>query len=142
MTAREYLEQYKDFESRRNRCLSEYKAMSEMIQDIRLMHESTPAKNRKSDTAKYVLYCNDLKHRADVYADDMQRIRQLIESIPGMEGVILKLRYIDGMIWEDIADEIFFSLGGVYKIHRRGLEIVESMLNDPSRKDGYSTGND
>ena len=61
--------------------------------------------------------------------EERQKIFDLVSNIPGEEGTVLKLRYIDGKIWEDISDSMFYSTTHTHKLHRRGLQIVQDRLD-------------
>ena len=58
-----------------------------------------------------------------------QTVYDLIWDIPKAEGKVLYYRYIDLLLWEDIAEKMDYTLGGVYSIHRKALAIVENRLN-------------
>jgi DNA-directed RNA polymerase specialized sigma subunit len=58
-----------------------------------------------------------------------KKILDLISQIPGVEGEVLKLRYVDGEIWEDICEDVSYSWQGVFKIHKRALRMVQDLLD-------------
>ena len=131
MTAKEYLTQYDSYKRKYKRCIIECKYEAEVLQEIKKYLNAFPAKNRRELEVKFrkcVVFCNDLKNRAQSYKDGMQEIRDVIESIPGLEGEILKLRYIDGLIWEDVCDKVYYSWNKVLKSHNKALKMTEERL--------------
>ena len=62
-------------------------------------------------------------------SEERQRIHDLITDIPGIEGEVLKRRYVDGEIWEGICEGIHYSWNGVFKIHDRALQMVQERLD-------------
>ena len=76
-----------------------------------------------------------LEDHIKIYEEDLDRISKekkifdLISQIPGVEGEVLKRRYVDGEIWEDICEDVSYSWQGVFKIHRRALRKVQDLLD-------------
>ena len=138
MMAKEYLAQY-DYQKRRaRRCLEEYKHEAEAIRNIQKNLSVIPAKQRRKAEEKLNkcdLFCNGLKDRATESANMMNEIQAVIESIPGVEGEILRLRYIDGLIWEDICENVHYSWHSVFHKHDKALKMVEERLENQQNID-------
>lgn len=47
-----------------------------------------------------------------------------IQKIGGIEACILERRYIEGMEWEEIGDELNYSISQVYKYHKNALKMI------------------
>lgn len=71
----------------------------------------------------------DAEERAQVVLEEMT---DFINSIPGIEGVVLHQRYILLLGWKEIADNLAYTESGIFKVRTRALEIVERMLSDES----------
>ncbi|MBQ3055409.1 MAG: hypothetical protein IJC88_04820 [Oscillospiraceae bacterium] len=53
---------------------------------------------------------------------------ELIDRISHIEDervrTVLSLRYLHGLDWETIAEQMFFSVRWVMKLHRKGIEVL------------------
>lgn len=56
---------------------------------------------------------------------EKQQARKAINKIDGVEGVILEMRYLENMKWEEIAYRLNYTTRAVYKIHGRALEKIK-----------------
>lgn len=131
MTVQDYLKQYNNHKRRMNCYLEEYEHEADVIMEIQNNLNVIPTKQRRKaeeNLDKCVMFCNGLKDRAKESANMMDEIQAMIESIPGLEGEILKLRYIDGLIWEDICESVNYSWRGVFHKHDKALQMVDEKL--------------
>ena len=138
MTAKEYLSQYKSYKRKYMRYLSEYRSEIEASRNIQKYLNAVPAKQRKEAEAnlnRCIMFCTGLKKNAEKSASGMDEIQAMIEGIPGLEGEILKLRYIDGLVWEDVAERVFFSYRGVHHRHDKALMMIEERLKDKQHQE-------
>lgn len=71
----------------------------------------------------------DAEEKAQIVLEEMT---DFINSIPGIEGVVLHQRYILLLGWKEIADNLAYTESGIFKVRTRALEIVERMLSDES----------
>lgn len=53
---------------------------------------------------------------------EQQRIEQAIASLPDVERLLMRYRYIDGLDWVDVASKMHYSWQGTHKIHARALK--------------------
>lgn len=67
----------------------------------------------------------DAEERAQVVLEEMT---DFINSIPGIEGIVLYERYINMLTWEQIAEKLYYSNSGIFYAHSRALDIVEKRL--------------
>ena len=57
-----------------------------------------------------------------------QQLNQMILSLPNdRESVVLELRYISLMGYRDISKAMRFSLRHVYRLHNRGIEVLDAL---------------
>ena len=132
MTAKEYLTQYDSYKRKYKRYLSEYRSEAEVIRDIQKNLNTIPALKRREAEERLkrvILFCNGLKDRTKESACRMDEIQAMIESIPGLGGEILQLRYIDGLIWEDVCERVFYSWNTVFKNHHEAMQMIEERLD-------------
>lgn len=68
-------------------------------------------------------------------------IEGVLRHVKGLEGQIIRKRYIDGLEWRKIALESNYSLRTVYRLHDRGLELFEMTLRDSAKNDTIKVEN-
>lgn len=54
-------------------------------------------------------------------------IRALIDQVPGIEGQILRSRYINCDVWEQIAEQLYFSTQHVQRLHKKALDELQNI---------------
>ncbi len=53
---------------------------------------------------------------------ERERLEERIATLPDEQArTLLTLRYVHGLPWEEVAEEMFYSLRWVMKLHRRAL---------------------
>ena len=136
MTAKEYLKQYADAESRRKRLESEYLKEQELIDAVRSTanYDDMPkSKSNNKAAEERILRLAD-KHLALVQAKlDAIEVRQevfnTINKVDGAEGEILYHRWIMLRRWEEICVIMGYSWRGIHSLHNRALSEIDKILN-------------
>lgn len=83
-----------------------------------LLKEETPESKENID--RIVKLLND---RLEVMVDLREKIENYINSIEdGDIRLIMRLRHISKMTWEEIGDEIYMSSSGVFKKYKKFLK--------------------
>ena len=59
--------------------------------------------------------------------DGQLRIEQAIESLDPTERELMRLRYIDGAEWLDVAAEIHYEWTQTHRIHARALNKIKDL---------------
>lgn len=136
MKAKEFLRQYEYAMQRAEFCRIEYEKELEEIDAVRstldtdgLPHGNGISKKVEDKAIKLADKATKWKMACLDALEVKQTVYDLIWDIPKAEGKVLYYRYIDLLLWEDIADKMDYTLGGVYSIHRKALAIVENRLN-------------
>ena len=135
MTARDYLEQYKEARRRVRRYEEEYREETLLIDAIRSASDNDGMPHgtgiSKPTENKAVRLADKSLRLVEAWLEAIQ-IRQevfdLVDSVDGVEGDVLYLRYIKLHKWEEICVLLHYSWQGIHLIHRRALAIVESRL--------------
>lgn len=136
MTAKEYLQQYKEMTKVIERVRSEYEEEMEQIDNIRsalggdgLPRSGEVSKKVEADAVRLAEKAEELV-QAEVYAVEIrQEIIRTINRIPGSLADILRERYINLQLWEDVADCVGYSLRRTFELHREGLAAVDKIIN-------------
>lgn len=72
-----------------------------------------------------VLSMNDLvKMYERIIERNNKQIKVLIDKINSLEGIeakIMKLRYMEGLIWQDIADRLYISIQTAHRHHKKAM---------------------
>lgn len=128
MTAKELLLQYENCRRKEKRLRSEILWTREEIRSLDLIPVKKIIQMKKDlllIEKKLQTYEKDLVR----ISEERQKIHDLISDVPGLEGEVLTHRYIDGMIWEEICETMFYSWSYVHRLHKRGLQMVQDRLD-------------
>lgn len=128
MNTQTYLEQY-DIARRKIAILrKEYEEENNMLESIfsssyydRQFIDDSVIKSKV-----YVRKLKDLEQQQQRICDE---IKDVIERIPGVKGEILYQRYIDCDTWEHIADNLYYSVKTIYRLHKQALEELQIIID-------------
>jgi DNA-directed RNA polymerase specialized sigma subunit len=82
---------------------------------------------REGIICKIIDLQNEINSDIDQLVDLKISIRQIIESLPDMEGrTVLNLRYVRLLKWQEVADTMGYSLRRVHNFHDRAIRYLES----------------
>lgn len=134
MTAREYLEQYKEAELKVEQLRIEYRKQLEKADTIRSPLDSDGSQHSGSvsnTTAERAVRLADkameLKEAEADALEIRQEIYNTVRQVQGEKGAILYERYINLKKWEDVADAVGYSERHVYNLHDEALEEVRKI---------------
>ncbi|MFY0138593.1 sigma factor-like helix-turn-helix DNA-binding protein [Bacillus cereus] len=86
------------------------------LREIRLTAESEGAKvENRIEAIEY-----ELAHKMN----DMYKLEKLISKFRGLENQILKLKYVDGMTLEEIAEAVNYSSSHIKKKHAELVRLI------------------
>ncbi|MCU5222043.1 sigma factor-like helix-turn-helix DNA-binding protein [Bacillus tropicus] len=87
------------------------------LREVRLTAESEGAKvEKRIEAIEY-----ELAHKMN----DMYRLKKLISKFRGLENQILKLKYVDGMTLEEIAEVVNYSSSHIKKKHAELVRLIK-----------------
>lgn len=87
------------------------------LREVRLTAESEGAKvENRIETIEY-----ELAHKMN----DMYKLEKLISKFRGLENQILKLKYVDGMTLEEIAEAVNYSSSHIKKKHAEIVRLIK-----------------
>lgn len=124
-TVKEYLQLYRETRDISNRNRIESEAELECIKEIESSTHGTDAIRIRKQLAKLKYKALKIREREQEDEELCQEILNFINHLQGDKKEIFYKRYILGEKWEDIAGEIYLSLGRVQGIHRETLEELE-----------------
>lgn len=87
------------------------------LQGIKLQHDSLGAKVEEN--------IEEIKRELKFKREQMFKLVQLIETFKGLDHKVLKMKYIDGMTLENIAHDLGYSAGYIYKKHAEIIRIIK-----------------
>lgn len=142
MTAKEFLKQYEYATHRAERLRMEYEKEHELIGSVRstlggdgMPHGSGVSKSVEDQAIRLADKAMEWKVAELEAIRIRQRVFEVIESIPGVEGAVLFERYINLSTWEQIAEKLYYSSSGIFYAHIRALEMVEEKLKSDGKQD-------
>ena len=79
--------------------------------------------------AKMTVRIVDLERKVaqeiDTLCDVKLKIHYAIEAVPDVsQRLLLRLKYIEGLSWQDVADRLHYSVKHAFKIHQEALQKV------------------
>lgn len=87
------------------------------LREVRLTAESEGAKvENRIEAIEY-----ELAHKMN----DMYKLKKLISKFKGLENQILKLKYVDGMTLEEIAESVNYSSSHIKKKHAELVRLIK-----------------
>lgn len=87
------------------------------LQDVRVTVGSEGAKvEERIEAIEY-----ELAHKLN----DMYKLKKLISRFRGLDNKILKMKYVDGMTLEQIAEEISYSSSHIKKKHAEIVRLIK-----------------
>lgn len=130
MTAKEFLMQGWQIESRIDRRAEELERLRERAEAVRTSTpKQGPRGGRRKDWTDAVAALADAEARVNREIVELCRIKRLIDEaigkVPALnQRRVLEMRYRNYMTWEDIASEIPCDVRYVYKLHGRALQQI------------------
>jgi DNA-directed RNA polymerase specialized sigma subunit len=136
MNAKEYLNQAYKLNHRINSKLEQMEVLKSLsmkvttcFSNVKVMHSST----EKSQMEKTLVRIIDLGIEINNEIDELIRLKsEIADTIHEIDdvncGLLLEKRYISGKSWEEIADEMQYSISGIYRIHGEALKKVSKTL--------------
>lgn len=75
--------------------------------------------------------CNEIdEHTADALRTKVETSRLIDKVEDGTERELLRLRYIHYHTWEDIAEEMHYTLRHTYRLRKKALASYSKIVND------------
>jgi DNA-directed RNA polymerase specialized sigma subunit len=128
--AKSYLMQYRESLDRTREItqhLGELKSEAVRLKD----HEGQSVKLDEA-TEKYIDACDEsadeLNRLAELRCDIWNTIHKVEDH---KENTLLRMRYISGMTWEQVAVEMHYSYRQTTRLHGKALESVKDVLECP-----------
>lgn len=82
--------------------------------------------NRQEDLIiKIIDLEKEITKDIDNLVNEKQRAKAIIDKLDGPYRLVMSMRYLECMKWEEIAYRIGYSIQAVYKIHGQALKRVE-----------------
>ena len=135
MTAREFLEQYKEAERTVTKLRTEYLEQMEQVDNIRsalggdgMPRSGEVSKKVESQAVKLAEKAEELlQAEADALAL-RQKVFRVVSAVPGDPGDVLHERYVNLRKWTQVAEILGYSEENCYKLHNKGLDMVEEVI--------------
>ena len=139
MTAKEYLNQTYRLNERINSNLRQLEALEARATSITVKLSPKVQGGTLNGTEQLIYHILELKERIKAetseYIRTLEAIRQTISALKDPdESLLLTLRYIEFMKWEDIAETMNFSETQIFRIFKRALKNIT--VPDEGKKSG------
>ena len=135
MTAKDYLRQVKKARSAQRRLVNEALTLREQAERITTSMSASGGRGgdgRKIENAAIRLadLSEEFEQKAKEYARIEADVLKTVNTLEEPYADLLYLRYFEGIIWEDIAHELHYSLQHVHKLHRTALAMIHAIVCD------------
>ena len=136
MTAKEFLKQYEYAQRRADIFREEYEAEILKVDAVRSLSDNDGMPHgsgiSKPTEERAIRLADKAKKWRDAELDALE-VRQMVFDticiVPDIEGKVLYERYIHLRKWEEICYRLNYSWKGIHLVHRRALNIVDSIIN-------------
>ena len=135
MTAKEYLSQAHRLDQRINAKLEQIMQLRSLSQRCTVAFGGERVSTTRNVTSmedvviKIIMAEKKLDEQIDRFVALKEEIQQTIDLLPDPEcRILLELRYLAMKCWMDIAGSMGISRTYAYKLHEKGLELVDTVL--------------
>lgn len=130
------LEQIKKIDQLIDAKIAERKRVMELATNISpgpmdgMPHSNTGEVSRKVENAvvKLIALENEIDRLLDLYVDYKQHMIDALEKLPTNEYGVLHRYYIQYMTWENVAEDMGYSVQHVYRLKKKGLRDLERVM--------------
>ena len=137
MTAKEYLQQYRNANREINAKLDQISRLRELA--TKTTQTLTADRVQSSPENKLEHICAkiaDMEAEVDAQIDQLQVIKERVEKVIGQvsdasQRAVLERRYINGERWEEIAVELNYTYRHVTRLHGEALQKIKDVLLCP-----------
>lgn len=131
MTAKEYLSQAYRIDRRIDAKIEQVASLRNLVtKATSTLSDSAPSGSRnihrmEDVIVKIIDFENDINAEIDSLVDLKREITSVIKAVPNLEyQTLLELRYLCFKSWEDIADEMNYSIQHIYRIREKAFKEV------------------
>lgn len=140
MGVKQYLQQAYRLNELISSNLEELKKIHDLSESITAFMSGERVRGgRKNDrtaclVAKMVDLENEINEEIEEFIDVKMEIRETIKSLKnGNQQLVLQLRYIEFLSWEEIAEKMAYSLIQVKRIHNRAIRRLNIQKKDDTK---------
>ena len=87
------------------------------LANVKLQHDSLGAKVED--------VIEKIKSEITFKMEEKQKLESLVSKFKGLDNKILKMKYIDGMTLEEIAESLNYSSSYIYKKHAQIMKMIK-----------------
>ena len=134
MTAKEFLQQYRDADREIKAKLDQAHRLRELAAKVTQTLTGDRVQTPENRLEKIVAKIADLEAEVDEEIDRLvelkREVKQVIQKVPDApQRVVLERRYINGQRWEQIAVELNYTYPNMCYIHGRALQAIEEKIS-------------
>lgn len=130
MRAREYLGGARDAERMLVAEMAEAAGLCALVRVAGALAERCAAPQTAGARRQLEAACVRVERAVGELVDSKARVRGVVDLVRDPdERALLRLRYLSGMKWEEVARAMHYTERQVYRIHRRALLAVEALLS-------------
>lgn len=133
MTAKEYLNQARLLDMEIKSYLKELENLNTLASGVKgIRYDIERVDGTKSSEAPFIKYLYKIGELEILIEKEVNRLLDLRNEISLVIAdidnttyqIILRSRYLSCKTWQEIADELFYGIDNIYKLHREALKCV------------------
>ena len=136
MNAKEYLIQVRKFDylidakiAERDQCISRATDISaKPIDGMPYTNTGTVSQKMQNAVLDLVVLADEINKLIDKYVDYKQTVVKTLEQLSPYEYAVLHKYYIEYMTWEQVAEDMGYSIRQIMRIKNKGLKNLEKLL--------------
>lgn len=136
MNAERWLQQVKKMDQLIDAKLAERDRLNSLATDISakpfdgMPHSNTGMVSQKMQNAviNLVMLASEIDKLIDQYIDYKQQVIKILEELPEKEYGVLHRHYIRYMTWEQVAEDMGYSVRQVLRIRKNSLKNLENVI--------------
>ena len=134
MTAKEYLNQTYRLNDKIESNLRQVEVLEAKATKVTVSFGEKVQSGEKNSAEQLYIMLIEAKEKLNAetvrYVNTKEEIKETIDKVTDPdENLILTLRYIEFMRWEEIAETMHFSQTQLFRIHREALKSVEYLIS-------------
>ena len=87
--------------------------------------QCSPTNHLENSVIKIIELEDEINKDIDKLVDKKNEARILINSLEGIEGTVLEMRYLECMKWEEVAYRLNYSMMQIHRFHGQGLNSLK-----------------
>lgn len=133
---KEYLKSFKVLDTLIDSKIKDIKRLRSLISSVKSINTGEKVKSSNTDNGidntviKIVDLEKDYKNLVLLYINKRKELDKILVQMNTKERLLIELRYINGLTWEQMAWQMNYSEPQIYRIHKYALNNLKKIKDD------------